>query len=104
MTREQSIKLCGIYNCSDIEALLYMRDFVTEEQKPLLNRLIYLNQETKIADGDKDYTSEELDEYFNGKWQLLESFGLTENWGDAEFEGVYYQGFDCKEKSQLRRK
>lgn len=91
MTREQSIELCKIYNCSDIKALLYMQDFVTEEQKPLLNRLIYLNQETKIADGDKDYTPEEADEYFNGKWQLLKSFGLTENNGDAEFEGVLYQ-------------
>lgn len=98
MTRKEKIKLCGIYNCSDIEALLYMKKFVTEDQKELLERMIYLNQETKICDGDKDYTPYELKEYFDGKWKLLHSFGLENNHGDAEFEGVFYQGFHCDEE------
>lgn len=91
MTREQKIELCKIYNNSDIEAFIYMKDFVIDEEKSLLDRLIYLNQETKICDGDKDYTSKELEEYYNGKWKLLHYFGLENRQGDAYFEGVFYQ-------------
>ena len=40
---------------------------------------------------NKSSTSEELEEYYNGKWKLLNAFGLENRMGDAYFEGKFYQ-------------
>lgn len=91
MTREQKIKLCKIYNNSDIDSLYYMMPFCDQEQKELLNRLIELNTQTTIGWGEKSCTEEEQDEYYDGKWELLGSFGIENVGGDAYFEGEFYQ-------------
>lgn len=91
MTREQKIELCRIYNNSDIECFDYMKQFCNKEQIELLDRLVTLNMETTIGWGREDYTNEELEEYYNGKWELLNAFGIENRLGDAYFEGVFYQ-------------
>ena len=103
MTREQCIKLCGLYNSSDMEAFIYLKDFVSGEQKDLLERLIYLNQETDIGDREnykKIATGEEEKEYFVGKEALLRSFGIDFVYGDAMYEGKYYAGVFCRNDSE----
>lgn len=91
MTREQKIELCTKYNNSDIECFEYMLQFCNDEQKELLERLVTLNMETTIGYGKKDYTNKEAEEYYNGKWKLLNAFGLENIGGDAYFEGKFYQ-------------
>lgn len=91
MTVEEQIKLCTIYNNSDIDALEYMKPFCNTEQKRLLQRLINLNLQTKIGWGNSNYTMDEYDEYYNGKWKLLNDFGLENIGGDAYFEGKFYE-------------
>ena len=91
MTREQKIELCRVYNCSDFECFQYLKPFCNKEQLALLDRLVTLNNETAIGWGREDYTSEELEEYYEGKWKLLTAFGLENDGGDAYFEGVFYQ-------------
>ena len=91
MTEEQKIELCKIYNNSDIDSLYYMMPFCDQEQKELLNRLIELNTMTTIGWGEKSCTEEEQDEYYDGKWELLNSFGIENVGGDAYFEGEFYQ-------------
>lgn len=91
MTREQQIELCKVYNNSDIESFEYMKSFCDDKQLELLDRLVTLNMETTIGFGREDYTTEELDEYYKGKWELLSSFGIENNGGDAYFEGKFYQ-------------
>lgn len=91
MTREQKIKLCRIYNNSDIECFNYILQFCNDEQKKLLERLVTLNMETTIGWGREAYTSEELEEYCNGKWKLLNDFDIENVGGDAYFEGKFYQ-------------
>lgn len=91
MTKEQKIELCKIYNNSDINSFKYMMQFCDEGQKELLKRLIELNTQTSIGWGDKSCTGEELDEYYDGKWKLLNSFGIENVGGDAYFEGKFYQ-------------
>lgn len=91
MTKEQQIELCKIYNNSDIECFHYMLPFCNEEQRKLLDRLVTLNMETDIGWGREPSTSEEVDEYYEGKWKLLTAFGLENQGGDAYFEGKFYQ-------------
>ena len=91
MTREQKIELCRIYNNSDIECFNYVLQFCNNEQKELLERLVTLNMETDIGWGNEPSTSEEVEEYYNGKWKLLSAFGLENRMGDAYFEGNYYE-------------
>lgn len=91
MTRNQKIELCTIYNNSDIECFQYMKQFCNKEQLELLDRLVTLNMETTIGWGREDYTDEELEEYYNGKWELLNAFGIENRMGDAYFEGEFYQ-------------
>ncbi len=69
-------KLAEIYNCSDIDALNYMLPFLQDENKTLCERLITLSNE-------EDYSLEEADEYFDGKWKLLNHFGIESDLGDA---------------------
>ena len=80
-------KLCDIYNGSDIEALDYMYEFLKDNHNPemleLLDRVHTLNMETTLGWGREDYTTEESEEYFNGKWELLNYFGIKSNMGDA---------------------
>jgi hypothetical protein len=91
MTREQQIELCRIYNNSDIECFEYLHQFCNAEQMELLDRLTTLNMETTIGWGREPATSEEMDEYYEGKWKLLSAFGLENDGGDAYFEGKFYQ-------------
>lgn len=91
MTREQKIELCKVYNNSDISSFEYMMQFCDDEQKELLKRLIKLNIQTMLGFGDKSYTEEESNEYYEGKWKLLNSFGIENVGGDAYFEGKFYQ-------------
>ena len=87
MTKEQQQKLCDIYNASDIEAFNYMYEFLKDNHNPemleLLDRVHTLNMETTLGWGREDYTSEEADEYYDGKWKLLNYFGIKSNFGDA---------------------
>ena len=90
ITKEQQTELCDIYNKSDIEAFNYMykllEDGHNEEMLELLDRVHTLNMETTLGWGREDYTPEEADEYFNGKWKLLTHFGIKNNNGDAVIE------------------
>jgi len=92
MTREQGKKLCGLYNRSDIEALKFLKGFVTEEQMPLLERAIFLNETTDIGDGSVPATPEQEEEYSDYKTMLLESFGIEFRCGDAFYGGYFYDG------------
>lgn len=87
MTREQQEKLCGIYNESDIEAFNYMYEFLKDNHNPemleLLDRVHTLNMETTLGWGKEDYTSEEAEEYYEGRWKLLNYFGIKSNLGYA---------------------
>ena len=91
MTREQKIELCRIYNNSDIDCFNYMHQFCNKEQMELLDRLVTLDMETDIGWGNEPSTSEEVEEYYNGKWKLLNDFGIENVNGDAYFEGNYYE-------------
>ena len=91
MTREQKIELCRIYNNSDIDCFNYMQQFCNKEQMELLDRLVTLDMETDIGWGNEPSTSEEVEEYYNGKWKLLNDFGIENVNGDAYFEGNYYE-------------
>lgn len=90
MTKEQQEKLCAIYNASDIEALDYMYEFLKDnhnsEMLELLDRVHTLNMETTLGWGKENYTSEEAKEYFDGKWKLLNYFGIKSDLGDAYIE------------------
>lgn len=87
MTKKQRQKLCDIYNKSDINALDYMYEFLKDNHNPemleLLDKVRTLNIETTLGWGEKDYTPEESEKYFNGKWKLLNYFGIKSNMGDA---------------------
>ena len=66
-------KLADIYNCSDIDALNYMLPFCEGELSALCNELIELNSTENFDD-----------EYYNGKWKLLNHFGIkTDCCGEA---------------------
>ena len=91
MTREQKIELCRSYNNSDIDCFNYMQQFCNKEQMELLDRLVTLDMETDIGWGNEPSTSEEVEEYYNGKWKLLNDFGIENVNGDAYFEGNYYE-------------
>ena len=90
MTREQRIELCRIYNNSDADAFLYMKPFCNSEQLELLEKLIALNAETDLGWGEELSTTEEENEYYNGKWKLLNCFGIENRDGDGYFEGEFY--------------
>lgn len=90
MTRKQKIELCRLYNNSDIAALEYMKPFCNSNQKSLVDKLIAINTETDAGWGDTLCPGSLQDEYYEGKWQLLNSFGITSINGDASFEGVIY--------------
>lgn len=80
-------KLCEMYNASDIDALEYMYPFCVGELKELCERLITLNNETTLGFGREDYTEDEALEYFDGKWKLLNYFGVVSDNGDAIVKG-----------------
>lgn len=68
-------KLAEIYNCSDIDSLLYMYGFCEGEYETLCEQIIALNQEDMN------------DLYYNGKWKLLNHFGIGRSeQGDAYVE------------------
>lgn len=75
--------LCDLYNASDIEALNYMHRYLDGEDKALCERLIYLNGNTQLGWGERRATSDESEEYINGKWKLLNHFGIESSYGDA---------------------
>ena len=90
MTKEQQRKLCDIYNESDMEAFEYMYKFLQDNHNPemleLLDRVHTLNMETSLGWGNEPATAEESEEYFNGKWKLLNYFGVKSDNGDAYIE------------------
>ena len=87
LTREQQQELCDIYNRCDIEAFDYMYKFLKDNHNPemleLLDRVHTLNMKTTLGWGREDYTEKEFNEYFDGKWKLLNYFGIKSNLGDA---------------------
>lgn len=42
--------------------------------------------ETTLGWGNEDYTSEEANEYYNGKWKLLNYFEIKNDHRDAYIE------------------
>lgn len=66
-------KLAKIYNCSDIDALNYMYPFCEGKWKELCTRILKLNEEELFGE----------DEYIDGKWKLLNHFGIESDLGDA---------------------
>lgn len=76
-------KLAEIYNGSDIDALEYMYPFCEGELKELCERMIALNNETTLGWGDKPASHEDSEEYYAGKWKLLNHFGIENKKGDA---------------------
>lgn len=67
-----------------------MKQFCNEEQKQILDRVIWLNLNTTIGWGEQDATLKEMDEYYEKKWILLSPFGLENIGGDAYYNGVMY--------------
>lgn len=49
----------------------FLKDNHNPEMLELLDRVYTLNMETTLGCGREDYTSEETDESFDGKWKLL---------------------------------
>lgn len=78
ITKKEQEELANIYNGSDYDALIYMEQFCDEEQKKVLKRLFELNKRV-----DEHLSSEEIDEYYEKKWELLSSFGIKSVMGDA---------------------
>ena len=78
-------KLAEIYNNSDIEAIDYMYPFCEGELKELCERVHTLNVETDIGWGEEPASPEEFEEYYEGKWKLLNHFGIGENDGGAAY-------------------
>ena len=76
-------ELCDIYNGSDIEALDYMHEYLDGELKELCERLIDLNNNTLIGWGKEPVSMRESEEYYEGKWKLLNHFGIENSNGDA---------------------
>lgn len=76
-------KLAYIYNCSDIDSLQYMFPFLEGELKNLCERMIILNQETDLGWGREPADEDEQNEYIDGKWRLLEHFGIESDLGNA---------------------
>lgn len=66
-------KLAEIYNCSDIDALNYMYPFCEGKWKELCTRIIKLNEKELFDDN----------EYLDGKWKLLNHFGIESDLGNA---------------------
>ena len=77
------MRLAKLYNGSDWDALQFMYSFCDNEWKTLCERILHLNNETTCGWGEKLATSEEQDEYYKGKWKLLEHFGISNYNGDA---------------------
>ena len=90
MIREEKIELCKVYNRSDIDCFQFLKPFCDEKQLEKLERLVSLNMETDIGLGNEASTSEEQNEYYETKWELLKKFGLDNRGGDAVFEGIAY--------------
>ena len=61
----------------------FLKDNHNPEMLELLDRVHTLNMETTLGWGREDYTSEEAKEYFDGKWKLLNYFGIKSDLGDA---------------------
>ena len=76
-------KLAYMHNNSDIDCLSYMYPFCEGEWKKLCERMITLNNETTIGWGSELATSEERMDYDDGKWKLLNHFGIGNNLGEA---------------------
>lgn len=74
-------------NENDIEVFKYMYKFLQDNHNPemleLLDRVHTLNMETDLGWGNEPATAEESEEYFNGKWKLLNYFGVKSDNGDA---------------------
>ena len=66
-------KLAEMYNNSDLDALNYMEIFCEGEWKELHKRIYELNEAEEFG----------CDEYFDGKWKLLNHFGIECVLGDA---------------------
>lgn len=67
-------KLIEMYDNSDIDALVYMRAFISDDDmKALCDKLIRLNQNEDFDHAD----------YYDGKWKLLRNFGIVNKNGEA---------------------
>ncbi len=93
-------KLCELYNMSDIDAFEYAVQFCEGYYKDLCEKLINLNNETKLGWGDKEYSLSEADEYYDGKEKLLRHFGIDFDKGEA-FVG--YRHLTMDELELIRR-
>lgn len=101
LTKDQQKELCSIYNGSDIGAFDYMyhilKDNKNQKMLELLDRVRKLNVETTLGWGTEPYTTDECEEYLNGKWKLLNYFGIHYDLGDAFIFDFNWDGF-TKEK------
>ena len=82
MTHEQLKELCKLYNQSDIDALQYIKEndqCLTIEQKKELEILLLENNLLFYYAG----TDVDEDCYHDRKWKLLESLGVSNDYGVA---------------------
>ena len=92
MTRKQKIELCTITNNGGDDYLDYILQMhCNETQIEIIDRLTSLYNETSIGIGRESYTDEELEEYYNKKWEILSDFGIENRHGRAYFEGKFYK-------------
>lgn len=92
MTKEQKEILCRLYNNYDNEALMYIKNFITEEQRDLYNTILKLYYKIfgKVFYPEENLSDEIFEKYNECMWSLLRAFGLEIKEGRAYFEGIFY--------------
>lgn len=60
-----------------------MNVFCEGQNKELCERLMTLNLETDIGWGREPTSRDEMEEYYEGKWKLLNYFGIGSDLGNA---------------------
>lgn len=80
MTKSESIELFSIYRMSDIEIFEYIRPFCDDKHLELVERLIWIHSGTKLGLGYADFSNEEREEYYDGKWELITLLRTKKQW------------------------
>ncbi len=72
MLESDKQKLKDLHDASDLDFLEYFLSIVDdEEDKKLIERLIYLNNDLGVGWGEGDFTPEDEEEYFVKKEMLI---------------------------------
>ena len=86
MTKNELQQLHVLYEQSDLDALLYLKNVCNEEDKAEVELLIYLNETVGIGYGEPsspEYEDEFVtreEEYFSRKFALLSKYDSRKSW------------------------